>query len=282
MSLEQEQQQEKEPEKPLEAVTVSTPPPSPAAAAAAVKITERLMQQQQQEQPPSPPPKIEPQQPIVPVVKQHQQQQIAPPSLKQQQQQQIAPSSLPAQREIYIGTIPVAPAAQNIAQAPAAPQNIAPATQQITATAPIKQQVIAPKLAPIAPIKQQHIVPLAQEQQQFIPKAPSASGGKKVILITGCNRGLGRALVEQFASTNEWIIIATARTTECLPDFNNNDNIIKLPLDLSMNPTNGIDHFIQYLINLFSEQKEELKINAILHNAALHPKHKKKRYTRIF
>jgi NAD(P)-dependent dehydrogenase (short-subunit alcohol dehydrogenase family) len=40
----------------------------------------------------------------------------------------------------------------------------------------------------------------------------------KTVLITGGNRGLGRALVDCFAVQENWKVIATARRLESLPD----------------------------------------------------------------
>mmetsp|Transcript_16144 Transcript_16144/g.23748 ORF Transcript_16144/g.23748 Transcript_16144/m.23748 type:complete len:301 (-) Transcript_16144:42-944(-) len=108
---------------------------------------------------------------------------------------------------------------------------------------------------------------------------------RKTVLITGANRGLGRALLELFAQhSDEWIVIATACNIDTIPKL---PNVLALPLDLSI-PVHH-DHLIQLLLNHQHHQQElqqqvltpgevlnpsstAIKINVVIHNAGFHPK----------
>jgi NAD(P)-dependent dehydrogenase (short-subunit alcohol dehydrogenase family) len=85
----------------------------------------------------------------------------------------------------------------------------------------------------------------------------------KTVLITGGNRGLGRALVDSFAAHKNWNVIATARRLDSLPDVAEQ----KFELDLAshqslMELTDTLVHAGQ-------------TIDCIIHNAGFNPKDQK-------
>lgn len=91
---------------------------------------------------------------------------------------------------------------------------------------------------------------------------------KKTVLITGGNRGLGQALVKQFASSHNknhdggWRVLATARNIDSLPIDQCDE---RFQLDLSQQ--SDIDALVQKL-------KGET-IACIIHNAGYNPKDNK-------
>lgn len=84
----------------------------------------------------------------------------------------------------------------------------------------------------------------------------------KTVLITGGNRGLGKALVECFAAKEGWRVVATARRVESLPS-----NVEGYALDLSKH-----DHIVSLAAALV-EKKEQFSM--IIHNAGFNPKDNK-------
>lgn len=82
----------------------------------------------------------------------------------------------------------------------------------------------------------------------------------KTVLITGGNRGLGKALVDCFAA-NGWKVLATARTPESLPATAQQ----KLQLDLST--MESIDSLVKSLVD-----DGNTTIDLLIHNAGFNPK----------
>ncbi len=64
------------------------------------------------------------------------------------------------------------------------------------------------------------------------------------ILITGCSRGIGRALAEEYAG-NGWTVIATARDADDLAELNALEHVEALELDMGQDES--IDHFVDAL-----------------------------------
>lgn len=64
------------------------------------------------------------------------------------------------------------------------------------------------------------------------------------VLITGGNRGIGRELVEQYASDG-WNVITTARDQADIADLNRIDNVSAHRLDVA--DSNEVDRFVQEL-----------------------------------
>lgn len=86
---------------------------------------------------------------------------------------------------------------------------------------------------------------------------------KQVVLITGANRGLGFALVNQFLE-RDWQVIATARNEEALNEVFKNvksENIIIYPLDVTQ--STSIDSLANYL------KREGIELNVLINNAGL-------------
>ncbi|KAL7575288.1 hypothetical protein ACA910_001813 [Epithemia clementina (nom. ined.)] len=88
----------------------------------------------------------------------------------------------------------------------------------------------------------------------------------KTVLITGGNRGLGKALVDCFASTPDWRVLATARDKDSLPtgiagryslDLSKHESVVSLAQELS------------------SGEEAQNKIDLIIHNAGFNPKDNK-------
>jgi NAD(P)-dependent dehydrogenase (short-subunit alcohol dehydrogenase family) len=85
----------------------------------------------------------------------------------------------------------------------------------------------------------------------------------KTVLITGGNRGLGRALVDSFAAHKNWNVIATARRLDSLPDVAEQ----KFELDLASH---------QSLMELTDRLVQAGQtIDCIIHNAGFNPKDQK-------
>ncbi len=84
----------------------------------------------------------------------------------------------------------------------------------------------------------------------------------KTVLITGGNRGLGRARVNHFFN-NDWRVLATARSVDSLPS---GKNIVGYELDLASN-----DSVNALVASIGPDQI----IDAIIHNAGFNPKDKK-------
>jgi NAD(P)-dependent dehydrogenase (short-subunit alcohol dehydrogenase family) len=95
----------------------------------------------------------------------------------------------------------------------------------------------------------------------------ATAGTNKTVLITGGNRGLGKALVECFASKPDWTVVATARQASSLPQ---GTNIRGYSLDLSQH-----DDIVQFAQTLTSEQQGARRISLIIHNAGFNPKDNK-------
>ena len=96
----------------------------------------------------------------------------------------------------------------------------------------------------------------------------------KTVLITGGNRGLGKALVECFAAKPDWNVLATARNIESLLPADNNNNGTttsnindRYALDLSKH--DQVVSLAKILI------KENHTIDLIIHNAGFNPKDQK-------
>ena len=85
----------------------------------------------------------------------------------------------------------------------------------------------------------------------------------KTVIITGGNRGLGRALVECFASKPDWKVLATARNKDSLPD----GIAGRYSLDLSKH-----DDVVSLAKTLAEEGHT---IDLIIHNAGFNPKDQK-------
>jgi NAD(P)-dependent dehydrogenase (short-subunit alcohol dehydrogenase family) len=85
----------------------------------------------------------------------------------------------------------------------------------------------------------------------------------KTILVTGGNRGLGRALVLSFHEAG-WKVLATARNVASIPT---GERIRSFPLDLSKNET------VSELVSSLSRES----IDCIIHNAGFNPKDQKER-----
>ena len=83
----------------------------------------------------------------------------------------------------------------------------------------------------------------------------------KSVLITGGNRGLGKALVETFAKAG-WKVLATARRPESLVEM---ENVSRYQLDLSE----------KVQVDALVEELKGIDIDVIIHNAGFNPKDKK-------
>ena len=54
----------------------------------------------------------------------------------------------------------------------------------------------------------------------------------KIVLITGCSSGIGRALCEEYLS-KDFLVYASARNIRSLEDLPENDQLIKIALDVN-------------------------------------------------
>ena len=82
----------------------------------------------------------------------------------------------------------------------------------------------------------------------------------KTVLITGGNRGLGKALVDCFVAQSNWKVLATARNKDSLPDGID----AGYALDLSKH-----DDVIAVATALVEKNEP---IDMIIHNAGFNPK----------
>lgn len=107
------------------------------------------------------------------------------------------------------------------------------------------------------------------------PVAPTVSS-TKTVLITGGNRGLGLALVQAFAATPGWSVMATARNVDTLPKELCNGGTFALDL----NHASHIDNLVHLLV---AQQQQHpggeapsplnnLPIDVLIHNAGFNPK----------
>jgi NAD(P)-dependent dehydrogenase (short-subunit alcohol dehydrogenase family) len=92
----------------------------------------------------------------------------------------------------------------------------------------------------------------------------------KTVLITGGNRGLGKALVDTFSEAG-WKVLATARRAESIDrgDDSRSENIQAYSLDLSKHDD------IAELVRAVSSSHHDTKIDCIIHNAGFNPKDNK-------
>jgi NAD(P)-dependent dehydrogenase (short-subunit alcohol dehydrogenase family) len=85
----------------------------------------------------------------------------------------------------------------------------------------------------------------------------------KTVLITGGNRGLGKAMVDAFAGA-DWKVLATARNIDSLASSTSPPTIQFCTLDLS-----SLDSVNELVANL---QSSHQSIDLLIHNAGFNPK----------
>jgi len=61
----------------------------------------------------------------------------------------------------------------------------------------------------------------------------SNAGKKKAVLISGCDTGFGKTLVEKLSKRNDFVVLAGCFTKEGIEQYRGNDNVVAIPLDVT-------------------------------------------------